>query len=79
MSKGSGIFASITFCPKCGVESLQRDDYRRQGDKSHKNVNHAVEYICLTCGLGFYVAPSKRHQDAQHLFREHRQMRVGKD
>lgn len=77
MSNGSGNFASVRFCPKCGVESLQRDDYRREGHRVNKSA--AIEFICLTCGLGFYIAPSKRHQDAQHLFREHREMRVGRD
>lgn len=72
MSKSKGPYKDVRFCPKCGVESLDRDRYMED-----KNVPHA-EYVCRTCGLGFRIGPSKRVGTAENLFREHRRMRHNK-
>lgn len=72
MTRPRGPYRECRFCPKCGVESLERDRYEEA-----KNCPHA-EYICRTCGLGFRIGPSKRVAAADDLFREHRKMRHNK-
>jgi transposase-like protein len=67
---GSGMLKSCRFCPKCGVESLERDVYRT-GPKS----NGYPEFMCTTCCFSFRIHPSKRVEAAEVLFAEHRKMR----
>jgi transposase-like protein len=70
---GSGMLKHCKFCPKCGVESLDRDDYRI-GPKS----SGYPEFMCRTCGFAFRVHPSKRVEAAEALFASHRKMREGR-
>jgi hypothetical protein len=72
MSKSKGPYRDCRFCPKCGVEALERDCYMEV-----KNCPQP-EYICRCCGFGFGIGPSARVGTAETLFREHRAVRVGK-
>jgi hypothetical protein len=69
MSKG--IFAKASFCPFCGVRSLERDRYGETlADPRYKN-----EFSCTACGMGFSLGPSMRYQQAIRLAKAHREMR----
>ena len=71
MSKGSGIFGKASFCPFCGVNTLERDRYAEKPPMPrYKN-----EFLCQTCGKGFALTPSLRWQEAGRLHKEHRQVR----
>lgn len=69
MSHSRGNYKDCRFCPKCGVETLERDRYMEA-----KNCPHA-EYLCRLCGFGFRIGQSARVTLALKLFREHRQIR----
>jgi rubredoxin len=69
VTRPRGPYREVRFCPRCGVESLDKDRYLEG-----KNCPHA-EYVCRTCGLGFRIGPSRRVAAADDLFREHRKRR----
>lgn len=69
-------FAEAEFCLWCGTRSLERDDYSR-GEKQRRNERtryecSAPEFVCQTCGMGFQLSASRRHQNANALFKSHR-------
>lgn len=73
-------FNNAVFCPFCGTETLDRDDYRREHGKCSANGRSSYEYespeyICRLCGIGFKLSASLRHEHARTLFAEHRKMR----
>jgi len=73
-------FTEARFCPLCGCETLDRDDYRREhGKKSPAGRSgfefQSPEFLCRICGFGFRLSPSLRHEHATSLFRAHREMR----
>lgn len=70
---GSGMLKNCRFCPKCGVESLDRDEYR-----SGRTKTGYPEFVCRTCGFAFRIHPSKRVEMADALFKDHRRMREGR-
>lgn len=75
-------FASAKFCPFCGTETLIRDEYRSEGETDSKAAHYGrsayPEWICSICNVGFKLSPSRRHEHALALFKEHRKMRPGK-
>lgn len=72
MTRPRGPYRNCRFCPKCGVESLDKDRYMEA-----KNCPYA-EYICGVCGFGFRLVPSRRVAVAEEYFREDRKVRLGK-
>jgi hypothetical protein len=68
-------YSGIEFCPNCGCKSIERDTYRK--DTTGKGVDLPPEFLCSACGFGFKVSPSFRHQQAQLIFKRHRQLRMG--
>lgn len=60
---GSGLFRNIRFCPKCGVRSVVKDDYKITAHNA---------WLCESCGFGFRVIPSLRHIEASALLKKHR-------
>lgn len=80
MSRGEGCFASIKFCPKCGVDNIQRDRYRvevRVG--AFKGKDFYPEFLCNVCGFGFQVKASLRWEHARALFKAERKLRPPND
>ncbi len=75
----SKTYASCSFCPKCGVPNLERDNYRKDNEPANKKSAGATEFICMTCGLGFLLTASKRVEHGNSLFKQHRALRSGKD
>jgi hypothetical protein len=76
MPRGAGQFSDIKFCPKCGVDNIQRDFYRidtRVGEIRQKDFY--PEFICNVCGFGFMVRPSLRWEHAKGLFAQERKQR----
>jgi rubredoxin len=67
-----GQYRKLRFCPRCGVEGLERDNYNVS-----ENFPHA-EYLCRICGFGFRIGTSKRVALAETMFAETRRQRVGK-
>ena len=61
----------IRFCPKCGVESVERDRYGEERTPP----KFACEWICLACGLGFRVERSTRAAVAMQMSKEMRKSR----
>ena len=61
----------IRFCPRCGVQSIERDRYGEQRDppKFH------CEWLCLACGLGFRVDRSTRANVAMGMAKSMRKSR----
>ena len=60
-------YGMLRFCPKCGVESVQRD-YFPGGAAAVRNAKQpkvGAEYICQTCGFGFWISKSRRVLSAQ--------------
>jgi hypothetical protein len=70
--RSSGLLASIAFCPSCGCRALREDDYGRSGKRGRKGPSGKRSWICDSCGLGFRVLPSQRHEMAMSLIRDHR-------
>lgn len=66
-----GTFKNLRFCPSCGAESLERDDYRfeQQGREIHRDHN---EWVCRVCNLGMQITPSFRQQLASKIIKTHR-------
>jgi len=74
------LFTSARFCPWCGTETLERDEYQREHGRVSRDGRPAYEfgipeYVCRICGAGFKLGPSMRHAHAVALFAEHRKMR----
>lgn len=69
---------NVRFCPKCGVDSLERDYHRQAlpklggGGEKGTSQTDGTEWICLTCGLGFKIKKSTRWHLAEELFRSER-------
>lgn len=61
-------YGKLRFCPKCGVEGLERDFFPdgppRPNVRTHSPKN-GVEYVCEVCGFGFIVAKSRRVMSAE--------------
>jgi hypothetical protein len=73
-------YTDARFCPMCGVESLVRDDFRKDHGKTMKDGrtsyhNKPAEFICTTCHCGFGLHQSLRSERAAELFAEHRKKR----
>ena len=69
---------NVKFCPKCGVQSLQRD-YDRVGNiPDKKQAKAGTEWWCTTCGFNFMINKSHKWYIADELTRRDRQSRVGK-
>jgi hypothetical protein len=75
---GSRRFAECTFCPNCGVDNIERDNYRKDNEPK-KNFSGKPEFICLACGFGFLLSPSLRHEHANRMFKEMRSGRYVND
>jgi hypothetical protein len=78
-------FENVHFCPKCGVESLERDYYHQAepapgggGEKGRKQIGSGTEWWCRTCGFSFRIDKSVRWNQADELHRRDRQLRIGK-
>lgn len=73
-------WAKLRFCPRCGVEAIERDFYAQGGsvrEAGHREtISDGCEYVCRICGFGFRIMKSKRVQIADQLHREHRQLRA---
>lgn len=52
----TGMFSQWRYCPRCGTETLVRDEY--QGDRSRAR----PEYRCTECRVGFVAFASYRMQ-----------------
>lgn len=74
---GSRKFSQLRFCPSCGCEAIERDDYRVENN--HARQHGYPEFICRMCGLGFRVVPSLRWEMAVKMFADHRRMRPKAD
>lgn len=80
MSRGGGDFSTVRFCPRCGVDNIQRDRYRvdtKVGEIKGKDLY--PEFICLVCGFGFLVRPSLRWEHSIRLFARERKLRPPND
>lgn len=77
---------NIRFCPKCGVETLERDYLRQsppkpgappeeQGEKGRKAVGDGSEWLCRVCGFGFRITKSARHCMVLDLISAERKLR----
>lgn len=69
MSKG--IFKSASFCPFCGVRSLERD----RSAESAEQPRYKNEFWCTSCGMGVAIGPSIRYLQATRVAKDHRSMR----
>ena len=68
--------AQARFCPWCGVESLERDQYKR--DRHSHGVGNGgchPEFTCRTCGSGFELRNSNRADQAVALLRAESRLR----
>ena len=61
----------VKFCPKCGVDAIERDRY---GEEREKPI-FRCEWICSACGFGFLVDRSLRALIASQMATEMRKMR----
>lgn len=61
----------VRFCPKCGVESVERDRY----GEDRTPPRYKCEWLCSACGFGFLVDRSMRSMVASQLATEMRKMR----
>lgn len=69
----------VRFCPKCGVQSLQRDyDHQGTHEPGVKQITNGTEWWCSTCGFSFKITKSRKWYLADALHRKDRQVRVGK-
>jgi rubredoxin len=78
-------FENVRFCPKCGVDALDRDYYHQAeprpgggGETGRKQIGSGTEWVCRICGFSFRIDKSVRWQQADELQRRDRQQRVGK-
>ena len=71
-------FSSCSFCPKCGVQNVERDTYRQDNDKTHK-FSGKPEFLRLACGFGFLLSASLRVEHGNALFKAHRAARFDPD
>lgn len=78
-------FSDLRYCPFCGLERLERDNWRQEhpragrgGRPKARDVNRSLppDWICTSCGMGFKVGPSPRWEAAMTLFQEQRKLRV---
>lgn len=74
------LYTEARFCPLCGCESLERDQYRKEHGKVSRDGRQSYdfqspEFLCNACGFGFRLTPSLRHEHALVLFKQHREMR----
>lgn len=67
-----GPYSRCRFCPLCGNETLQKDDYKQGRTKS------SAEYICRTCGFGFRIGASARVYMIDEMHRDIRKQRTHK-
>lgn len=70
-------FSTCSFCPKCGVQNIQRDTYRQDNELNNRHSGRP-EFICLTCGFGFLLSSSLRVEHGNALFKAHRSIRLQK-
>lgn len=75
---GSKNYAKCTFCPSCGVQNIERDRYRYENEPDRK-FRGRPEFLCLACGFGFLLAPSKRAESANIIFKSQRKLREPND
>lgn len=61
----------IRFCPRCGVESVQRDRYGEERTPP----KFYCEWLCLSCGFGFKIDRSTRVAVAMQTAKEARKSR----
>jgi hypothetical protein len=75
---------NVRFCPKCGVESLDRDFSHQAaprlgggGEPGRKQVKAGTEWCCRTCGFGFCIKKSIRWETSEELHARERKLRNG--
>lgn len=83
MSNPLSPFSNIRFCPKCGVDSIERDVYRNEhvGEMNSDGMTRAdgrPEYLCKLCGFAFAIGESLRGRHAALYHKELRQLRPPK-
>jgi hypothetical protein len=68
MSHSRGKLHLAKFCPWCGTEAPVRDHFEGAP-------NQRVEFVCLSCGVGYRLLESTRRNAAANLFRQQRKIR----
>lgn len=78
-------FENVRFCPRCGVDALDRDFYHQAaprpsggGEKGKNQIGSGTEWVCGICGFSFRIDKSVRWHQADELQRRDRQLRLGK-
>lgn len=73
---------NVRFCPKCGVEALERDYHRQSepqpgggGEKGRAQTDGGTEWVCKLCGFGFKIGKSTRYHLAEELIKRDRALR----
>ena len=73
---------NVRFCPKCGIEALERDWHKQAeprkdggGETGVRQVTNGTEWICKLCGFGFKIGKSTRYHLAEDLMKRDRSLR----
>lgn len=68
MSHSRGKLHKARFCPWCGLDRIERDNYA--------NPDHSkVEFVCLSCGACFRLMEGSRRLAAARIFAQERKFR----